>query len=50
MFKWYENNNIGENEIHELFFSFNPFLLLMKIEIFIAKYRQLTPKSTRNRM
>ena len=52
--KWHENNSVGqfrcENEIHELFFPFDPFFPKMGIEILIAKYRQMTPQSTRNRM
>ena len=51
---WHENNSVGqfrcETEIHEFFFTFDPFFPLMGIEILIAKYRQMTPQSTRNRM
>ena len=54
MLKWHETNSVGqlrcENEIHELFFPFDPFFPEMRIEILIAKYRQMTPQSTRNRM
>ena len=49
--KWHETNSVGqlrcENEIHLLFLPFFP---KMGIEILIAKYRQMTPQSTPNRM
>ena len=54
MLKWHENYIVGkfrgEYEIHDLFFPFGPFFPKMGIEILIAKYRQMTPQSTRNRM
>ena len=52
--KWHENNSAGEfrgeNQIHELFSPFDLLSPQMDIEIFISKYRQMTPQSTRNRM
>ena len=52
MLKWHENDSVGkfrgEDDLHELFFPLDPFSSLMDIEIFIGKYRQMTPQSTRN--
>ena len=54
MLKWHENRSIGkfrgENEIHELFFPFDPPFPLNGDGDFFAEYRQMTPQSTRNRM
>ena len=52
--KWHEKNSVGqfgcENKFMNFFFPFDPFFPKMGIEILIAKYRQMTPQSTRNRM
>ena len=49
----HENKSVGqlrgENEIYELFTYFDPLSSYIDIWIFIAKYSQMTPQSTRNR-